>query len=59
MEKSIMLYVKEVTPVVDRVGSGDAFMGGLIYGLLEFQNNNQRALDSCSCSLLFKTYHRR
>jgi 2-dehydro-3-deoxygluconokinase len=37
--------VKEVTPVVDRVGSGDAFMGGLIYGLLEFQNNNQRALD--------------
>ena len=36
--------VKEVTPVVDRVGSGDAFMGGLIYGLLEFQNNNQRAL---------------
>lgn len=36
--------VKEVTPVVDRVGSGDAFMGGLIYGL-EFQNNNQRALD--------------
>ena len=37
--------VKEVTPVIDRVGSGDAFMGGLIYGLLEFQNNNQRALD--------------
>jgi 2-dehydro-3-deoxygluconokinase len=36
--------VKEVTPVVDRVGSGDAFMGGLIYGLLEY-NNNQRALD--------------
>ena len=37
--------VKEVTPVIDRVGSGDAFMGGFIYGLLEFQNNNQRALD--------------
>ena len=37
--------VKEVTPVVDRVGSGDAFMGGLIYGLLEFKNNDQRALD--------------
>ncbi|MDL2142673.1 sugar kinase [Flavobacterium tructae] len=37
--------VKEVTPVVDRVGSGDAFMGGLIYGLQEYQNNNQRALD--------------
>jgi 2-dehydro-3-deoxygluconokinase len=37
--------VKEVTPVVDRVGSGDAFMGGLIYGLLEYSNNNQKALD--------------
>jgi 2-dehydro-3-deoxygluconokinase len=37
--------VKEVTPVVDRVGSGDAFMGGLIYGLLEYPNNDQRALD--------------
>ena len=37
--------VKEVTPVVDRVGSGDAFMGGLIYGLQEYQNNNQKALD--------------
>ncbi|RUT67990.1 sugar kinase [Flavobacterium cupreum] len=37
--------MKEVTPVVDRVGSGDAFMGGLIYGLLKYQNNNQKALD--------------
>ncbi|KQW99377.1 sugar kinase [Flavobacterium sp. Root420] len=37
--------VKEVTPVVDRVGSGDAFMGGLVYGLLQYQNNNQKALD--------------
>jgi 2-dehydro-3-deoxygluconokinase len=37
--------VKEVTPVIDRVGSGDAFMGGLIYGLLEYPNNKQRALD--------------
>lgn len=37
--------VKEVTPVVDRVGSGDAFMGGLIYGLLEYKDNKQKALD--------------
>ncbi len=37
--------VKEVTPVVDRVGSGDAFMGGLIYGLSQYENNNQKALD--------------
>ncbi|MDR7210468.1 sugar kinase [Flavobacterium piscis] len=37
--------VQEVTPVIDRVGSGDAFMGGLIYGLLEYSGNNQKALD--------------
>ena len=37
--------VKEVTPVVDRVGSGDAFMGGLVYGLVNDKNNKQRALD--------------
>lgn len=37
--------VREVTPVVDRVGSGDAFMGGLIYGLLEYKNDNQKTLD--------------
>lgn len=37
--------VREVTPVVDRVGSGDAFMGGLIYGLLEYANDTQKIVD--------------
>jgi 2-dehydro-3-deoxygluconokinase len=37
--------VREVTPVVDRVGSGDAFMGGLIYGLMEYKKDNQKTLD--------------
>ncbi len=37
--------IKEVTPVVDRVGSGDAFMGGLVYGLLTYTNDLQKALD--------------
>ena len=37
--------VKEVTPVVDRVGSGDAFMGGLIYGLVDNATNKQKALN--------------
>ncbi|MGB3605694.1 MAG: sugar kinase [Psychroserpens sp.] len=37
--------IKEVTPVVDRVGSGDAFMGGLIYGLVNDSSNKQRALN--------------
>ncbi|MBJ7880130.1 sugar kinase [Gelidibacter salicanalis] len=37
--------IKDVRPVVDRVGSGDAFMGGLIYGLLEYNKDLQRTLD--------------
>lgn len=37
--------IKDVTPVVDRVGSGDAFMGGLIYGLVSDANNKQKALN--------------
>lgn len=37
--------VQEVTPVVDRVGSGDAFMGGLIYGWSEEPLDKQRALN--------------
>jgi 2-dehydro-3-deoxygluconokinase len=37
--------VQEVTPVVDRVGSGDAFMGGLIFGLNEEPLDKQRALN--------------
>jgi len=37
--------VQEVTPVVDRVGSGDAFMGGLIYGFSEEPLDKQRALN--------------
>ena len=34
----------EITPIVDRVGGGDSFCGGLIYGLRTFEDV-QRALD--------------
>ncbi len=34
----------DITHIVDRVGAGDSFMGGLIYGLLTF-DNDQKALD--------------
>ena len=30
---------------VDRVGGGDSFMGGLIYGLLKYPGEDQNALD--------------
>lgn len=37
--------VYNITHIVDRVGGGDAFMGGLIYGLLTFKNDDQKALN--------------
>ncbi|MDF1572922.1 MAG: sugar kinase [Bacteroidales bacterium] len=35
----------EITHIVDRVGGGDSFMGGLIYGLLTYPEDDQRALN--------------
>lgn len=35
----------QITHIVDRVGGGDSFMGGLIYGLLTYPEDNQKALD--------------
>lgn len=35
----------QITHIVDRVGGGDSFMGGLIYGLLTYPDNDQKALD--------------
>lgn len=37
--------VFNITPIVDRVGGGDAFMGGLIYGLRTYGEDFQKALD--------------
>lgn len=41
----IKATTQEVNPVVDRVGTGDAFMGGLIYGFNEVPFDAQRALN--------------
>ncbi len=35
----------QMTHIVDRVGGGDSFMGGLIYGLLTYPDNDQNALN--------------
>ena len=35
----------DITHIVDRVGGGDSFMGGLIYGLITYPGNDQKALD--------------
>ena len=35
----------DITHIVDRVGGGDSFMGGLIYGLLTYKGDDQKALN--------------
>ncbi len=35
----------DITHIVDRVGGGDSFMGGLIYGLLTYAGDDRRALE--------------
>ncbi len=35
----------DITHIVDRVGGGDSFMGGLIYGLITYPGNDQKALN--------------
>jgi len=35
----------DITHIVDRVGGGDSFMGGLIYGLITYPGDDQRALN--------------
>lgn len=35
----------DITHIVDRVGGGDSFMGGLIYGLLTYTGDDRKALE--------------
>ena len=35
----------QITHIVDRVGGGDSFMGGLIYGLITYAGDDQKALN--------------
>jgi 2-dehydro-3-deoxygluconokinase len=50
--------VYQITHIVDRVGGGDAFMAGLIYGLLTFPGNDQKALEfATAASCLKHTIH--
>jgi 2-dehydro-3-deoxygluconokinase len=37
--------VYNITHIVDRVGGGDSFMGGLIYGLMTFRDDDRKALN--------------
>lgn len=56
--KLLTSKVYEITHIVDRVGGGDSFMAGLIYGLLSFPGNDQHALDfAVAASCLKHTIH--
>lgn len=44
-KKLIEAPTYQITHIVDRVGGGDSFMGGLIYGLIKFPEDDQRALN--------------
>lgn len=35
----------DITHIVDRVGGGDSFMGGLVYGLISYPGDDQKALN--------------
>ncbi len=43
-ERLLTAPTYEITHIVDRVGGGDSFMGGLIYGLLTYPDDDERAL---------------
>ncbi|MCQ2251137.1 MAG: sugar kinase [Bacteroidales bacterium] len=53
----------EITHIVDRVGGGDSFMGGLIYGLQTYVGDDQKALNfavaaSCLKHTIYGDYNR-
>lgn len=43
-----------LTDIVDRVGAGDAFMAGLVYGLVTFPEDPQRVVDFAAASAVIK-----
>jgi 2-dehydro-3-deoxygluconokinase len=57
-EKMLMAPLYHITHIVDRVGGGDSFMGGLIYGLISYPGDDQRALNfAVAASCLKHTIH--
>ncbi len=44
----------DITDIVDRVGGGDSFMGGLLYGLISYPDDDQRALEFAAAASCLK-----
>jgi 2-dehydro-3-deoxygluconokinase len=53
-KKLLKSPIYDITHIVDRVGGGDSFMGGLIYGLLNFPNDDQKALNFATAASCLK-----
>ncbi len=43
-----------ILPIIDRVGGGDSFMGGLIYGLRKYADDPQKALNFAAAAACLK-----
>lgn len=57
-KEMLMAPVYDITHIVDRVGGGDSFMGGLIYGFLTYKDDDQKALNfAVAASCLKHTIH--
>jgi 2-dehydro-3-deoxygluconokinase len=44
----------DILPIVDRVGGGDSFMAGLIYGLRKYKEDPQKALNFAAAAACLK-----
>ena len=44
----------EITHIVDRVGAGDSYMAGIIYGLIKNQNDVQKVVDFATAASCLK-----
>ena len=53
-DKLYMSKRYDITHIVDRVGGGDSFMGGLIYGLLTYVDDDQKALEFAAAASCLK-----
>ena len=47
----------DIVPIVDRVGGGDSFMGGLIYGLLTYEDKQNAIIFAVAASCLKHTIY--
>ena len=53
-EELISARTYDISDIVDRVGGGDSFCGGLIYGLLTYPEDDRKALEFATAASCMK-----